>query len=53
VFDLALVDLRLGGASGLFLLPFLLNADPRLVVVVITANATIPRAVVAMRLGAF
>jgi NtrC-family two-component system response regulator AlgB len=52
-FDLALVDVRLGDASGLDLLPDLLEADPSLLVVMITAFASIASAVEAMRRGAF
>jgi NtrC-family two-component system response regulator AlgB len=52
-FDLAFLDLRLGRASGLDLLPELLKAGPGLSVVVMTAFATIDTAVEAMRRGAF
>jgi NtrC-family two-component system response regulator AlgB len=52
-FDLALLDLRLGRASGLDLLPELLRAGTGLGVVVMTAFATIDTAVEAMRRGAF
>jgi NtrC-family two-component system response regulator AlgB len=52
-FDLAFLDLRLGGAQGLDLLPELLGLAPGLAVVVITAYATIATAVEAMRRGAF
>ncbi len=52
-FDLALVDLRLGGESGLDLLPLLLDADPELLVAMITAHGSIATAVEAMRRGAF
>ena len=51
-FDLAFLDLRLGGDDGLHLLPSLLDAQPRLAVVVITAHATIETAVQAVKLGA-
>jgi NtrC-family two-component system response regulator AlgB len=51
-FDLALVDLRLGRQSGLALLPALKAAQPGLPVVMITAYASIPSAVAAMRRGA-
>src|SRR5690242_17590710 len=44
-FDLAFLDLRLGGAQGLDLLPELLRLAPGLAVVVITAYATIATAV--------
>jgi NtrC-family two-component system response regulator AlgB len=52
-FDMAFLDLRLGRASGLDLLPELLHAGPGLGVVVMTAFATIDTAVEAMRRGAF
>ncbi|NVJ01614.1 sigma-54-dependent Fis family transcriptional regulator [Myxococcus sp. AM009] len=50
--DLALVDLRLGTASGMELLPRLLAESPHLDVVLITAYATFDTAVEAMRRGA-
>jgi two-component system, NtrC family, response regulator AlgB len=53
VFDIALVDLRLGMESGLELIPELLTNCPWLKIVVITAYASIDTAVEAMRLGAF
>ena len=52
-FDLAFLDLRLGQASGLDLLPRLLAEAPDLAVVVITAYATFDTAVDAMRRGAW
>jgi NtrC-family two-component system response regulator AlgB len=52
-FDVALVDLRLGGDSGLDLLPEILRRTPRTAVVIVTAHGTIDTAVEAMRLGAF
>jgi two-component system, NtrC family, response regulator AlgB len=51
-FDLAFLDLKLDGESGLDLLPEMLKADPRLEVVVFTAYASIETAVEAMRRGA-
>src|SRR5262245_17490485 len=51
-FDLAFVDLRLGTASGMDLIPALLADSPWLKVVVITAYATVDTAVEAMRRGA-
>ena len=51
-FDLALVDLRLGDRSGLELLPALLKAQGPVPVVIITAYASIPSAVEAVRKGA-
>ncbi|MFY2558993.1 sigma-54-dependent transcriptional regulator [Corallococcus terminator] len=50
--DLAFVDLRLGSASGLDLLPRLLAESPNLDVVLITAYATFDTAVEAVRRGA-
>lgn len=52
VFDLAFVDLRLGAADGLDLIPGLLTGSPWLRVVVITAYASVETAVEAMRRGA-
>jgi len=51
-FDLALVDLRLGTADGLDLIPTLLAQTPWIKIVVITAYASIETAVEAMRRGA-
>jgi two-component system, NtrC family, response regulator AlgB len=51
-FDLALIDLRLGRRSGLDLLPVLRARHPGIPVVIITAYASIPSAVDAMRRGA-
>ncbi|MDX2169003.1 MAG: sigma-54 dependent transcriptional regulator [Deltaproteobacteria bacterium] len=51
-FDVAFLDLRLGDANGLDLLPELLARRPQLAVVVITAYATIDTAVEAIRRGA-
>jgi NtrC-family two-component system response regulator AlgB len=50
--DLAFVDLRLGNASGLDLLPRLLAESPGLDVLLITAYATFDTAVEAMKRGA-
>src|SRR5580704_13459277 len=52
-FDLAFVDLRLGTQSGMDLVPGLLNSNPGIKIVVITAYATIESAVEAMKRGAF
>ncbi|HTU17647.1 MAG TPA: sigma-54 dependent transcriptional regulator [Gemmataceae bacterium] len=52
-FDVAFLDLRLGREAGIDVLPQLLREAPGLAVVVITAHATIPSAVEAMRAGAF
>src|SRR5437588_387091 len=51
-FDVAFLDLKLAGEHGLELLPKLLEADPRLAVVVFTAHASIETAVEAIRGGA-
>lgn len=51
-FELAFVDLRLGTASGLDLIPALLATAPWLKIIVITAYASIESAVEAMRRGA-
>ncbi len=51
-FDVAFLDLKLGGESGLELLPELLKASPQLEVIVFTAYASIETAVQAMRQGA-
>jgi NtrC-family two-component system response regulator AlgB len=51
-YDLAFLDLRLRGESGLDLLPRLLGAAPGLDVVVITAYATVATAVEAVKRGA-
>ncbi|HEY5909740.1 MAG TPA: sigma-54 dependent transcriptional regulator [Verrucomicrobiae bacterium] len=50
--DIALLDLKLDGESGLDLLPELLQFDGRLEVVVFTAYASVETAVEAMRRGA-
>jgi NtrC-family two-component system response regulator AlgB len=52
IFDLALVDLRLGGDSGLELVSRLLEDSPWLKVAVITAHGSIESAVEAIRRGA-
>lgn len=51
-FDVAFLDLKLNGESGLDLLPELLRFDSRLQVVVFTAYGSIQTAVEAMRRGA-
>jgi two-component system, NtrC family, response regulator AlgB len=51
-FELAFVDLRLGTADGLELIPQLLAKIPWLKIIVITAYASIDTAVEAMRRGA-
>ena len=51
-FDVAFVDLRLGTANGMDLIPLLLSSSPWLKVIVITAYASIDTAVEAIRRGA-
>ncbi len=51
-FDLVFLDLRLGSEDGLEVLARLRDADPGLPVVLITAYASVPTAVEAMRRGA-
>jgi NtrC-family two-component system response regulator AlgB len=51
-FDIAFVDVRLGPADGLRLLPELVQRSPRLDVVLITAYASIESAVEAIKAGA-
>jgi NtrC-family two-component system response regulator AlgB len=51
-FHMAFVDLRLGTANGLDLIPVLLSGSPWMKVVVVTAYASIDTAVEAMRRGA-
>jgi NtrC-family two-component system response regulator AlgB len=53
VFDLVFLDLRLGTQSGMDLIPELLAANPNVVIVVVTAYATIETAVEAIRRGAW
>ena len=52
-FDLAFVDLRLGGQSGLDLIPELHSANPGIRVVLITAFGGIETAVQAIKRGAY
>jgi two-component system, NtrC family, response regulator AlgB len=51
-FDLAFLDLRLGASSGLDLIPKLLADSPNLMIVVMTAYATVDSAVEAIKRGA-
>src|SRR5690348_5630780 len=51
-FDLAFLDVRLGSADGLELIPKMLGENPGLLVIVVTAYATIDSAVEAMKRGA-
>jgi NtrC-family two-component system response regulator AlgB len=52
-FDLAFVDLKLGSESGLELVPRLLAESPSLMIVLVTAYATVETAVEAMKRGAW
>src|SRR5215831_347619 len=52
-FDLVFLDLRLGQESGLDLIPRLLAENPNVVIVVVTAYATIETAVEAIRRSAW
>jgi len=52
VFDLCLLDLRLGTESALDLLPLLRNAAPWMRIVIVTAYSSVDSAVRAMREGA-
>lgn len=52
MFDLAFVDLRLGTANGLDLIPLLRAQAPWIKIIVVTAYASVDTAVEAMRLGA-
>ena len=51
-FDVAFIDLRLGVANGMDLIPILLASAPWLKIIVITAYASIDTAVEAIRCGA-
>ena len=52
-FDAAFVDLKIGGDSGLDLIPRLLGENPNLTIVLMTAYATVETAVEAIRRGAW
>ena len=52
-FDLAIVDLRLAGQSGIDLMKSLLDMAPDLPVIILTAHGTITSAVEAMTQGAY
>ncbi len=51
-FDVAIVDVKLPGASGLDLIAPLRAADPPCEVILLTGNATVESAIKALRLGA-
>ena len=53
VFDVVFLDLRLGTQSGLDLIPQLLADNPNVVIIVVTAYATVETAVEAIRRGAW
>src|SRR5262249_32667920 len=53
VFDVVFLDLRLGTQSGLDLIPQLLAENPNVVIIVVTAYATLETAVDAIRRGAW
>lgn len=50
-YDLVLLDLRLGGESGLDLIPRLREGSPRTKFVLMTAHGSVDSAVAAMRMG--
>ena len=53
VFDLVFLDMRLGSASGLDLIPRILDTSPWAKIVLITAHGSVESAVEAIRRGAF
>jgi len=53
VFDLALVDLKLAGASGIELMENLHRINPEMQIIILTAYGTIDSAVQAMQKGAY
>ena len=53
IFDLAIVDLRIGDEDGIVLLEQLLRIQPTLPVIIATAHATIESAVEATKKGAY
>jgi NtrC-family two-component system response regulator AlgB len=53
IFDVVFLDLQLGTQSGLDLIPQLLAENPNVVIVVVTAYATVETAVDAIRRGAW
>jgi len=53
VFDMALLDYRLGGKSGVALMEDLLGINPELPVIILTAYGSIEGAVEAMKRGAY
>jgi NtrC-family two-component system response regulator AlgB len=53
VFDIVFLDLRIGSQNGLELIPQLLAENPNVVIIVVTAYATLETAVDAIRRGAW
>ena len=53
VYDVVFLDLRLGAQSGMDLIPQLLAENPNVVIIVVTAYATVETAVEAIRRGAW
>jgi two-component system, NtrC family, response regulator GlrR len=52
-YDLAIIDLKLGGGSGIDLMKSILEVDPDLPIIILTAYGTIESAVEAMKGGAY
>ncbi|MHC4307928.1 MAG: response regulator, partial [Planctomycetota bacterium] len=52
-FDLALVDLKLASKSGIELMEDILQIDPEMPIIILTAYGTIENAVQAMKKGAY
>ncbi|MFN2577490.1 MAG: putative bifunctional diguanylate cyclase/phosphodiesterase [Pyrinomonadaceae bacterium] len=52
-FDLVISDINMGGASGLELVPAILQKNPDAVVIMVSGQQTIDYAIEAMRVGAF
>ena len=53
IFDFALVDLKLNGKDGIELMEDLLQINPEMPIIILTAYGTIKSAVKAMRKGAY
>lgn len=53
IFDLAIIDLKLAGSSGIDLMRSLHEASPEVPVIILTAHGTIKTAVEAMKHGAY
>ncbi len=52
-YDLAILDIKMPGASGLEVLTFIRNERPATLVIIMTAEATMEHAVTAMKNGAY